>query len=189
MTAGNVAGTFDAFSALPQGVVSYDASVVYVPGQVQVHIGNVSVTGDFDGDLGLDCADVDALVTEIASAGGDLAFDVDGNGMVDLTDLEVWLEGAGEHLVGGGFLPGDANLDGHVDNSDFNVWNANKFTGGNGWCGGDFNADGFYRWFRLQCLEREQVLPPSVSVASVPEPQGIATFLIALAAWLGGRRR
>ncbi len=39
-------------------------------------------------------------------------------------------------------LPGDANLDGFVDGSDFGIWNANKFTSTASWCAGDFNADG-----------------------------------------------
>ena len=39
-------------------------------------------------------------------------------------------------------LPGDANLDGYVDVSDFNIWNANKFTSDGSWGEGDFNSDG-----------------------------------------------
>jgi hypothetical protein len=39
-------------------------------------------------------------------------------------------------------LTADANLDGAVDVSDFNVWNGNKFTMTPAWCSGDFNADG-----------------------------------------------
>ncbi|MEM7316345.1 MAG: hypothetical protein AAF497_24700, partial [Planctomycetota bacterium] len=41
----------------------------------------------------------------------------------------------------GTFL-GDANLDGAVDVSDFNLWNSNKFQPGVGWAQGDFNGDG-----------------------------------------------
>lgn len=39
-------------------------------------------------------------------------------------------------------LPGDANGDGFVDGSDFNIWNANKFLSGTSWTTGDFNGDG-----------------------------------------------
>ncbi len=39
------------------------------------------------------------------------------------------------------YLPGDANLDGFVDGSDFNIWNANKFQATGGWSRGDFNVD------------------------------------------------
>ena len=39
-------------------------------------------------------------------------------------------------------LPGDVNLDGVVDGSDFNTWNSHKFTVGGNWLTGDFNGDG-----------------------------------------------
>ena len=38
-------------------------------------------------------------------------------------------------------LPGDANLDGYVDGSDFNIWNDNKFTSGTDWQTGDWDLD------------------------------------------------
>ena len=38
--------------------------------------------------------------------------------------------------------PGDADLNSSTDLSDFNVWNANKFTVGTAWTEGDFNGDG-----------------------------------------------
>ena len=40
-------------------------------------------------------------------------------------------------------IPGDANRDGVVDVSDFNIWNEFKFTGDSTWGTGDFNNDGF----------------------------------------------
>ncbi len=39
-------------------------------------------------------------------------------------------------------IAGDANGDGFVDGSDFNIWNENKFTSGTDWLTGDFNSDG-----------------------------------------------
>ena len=39
-------------------------------------------------------------------------------------------------------LPGDANLDGYVDVSDFNIWNDHKFSADGVWGRGDFNGDG-----------------------------------------------
>ncbi len=38
-------------------------------------------------------------------------------------------------------LPGDANGDQVVDGTDFNIWNANKFTSATNWITGDFNGD------------------------------------------------
>ncbi len=39
-------------------------------------------------------------------------------------------------------LAGDANGDGTVDVSDFNIWNANKFTVGTNWASADFDGNG-----------------------------------------------
>ena len=53
------------------------------------------------------------------------------------------LAGAENLSSGNPYLLGDANLDGVVDVRDFNLWNANEFTGVGAWSQGDFNADGF----------------------------------------------
>ena len=102
-------------------------------------------TGDFDRDGVFGCADVDSLVSEIASTADRLAFDLTGDGRVDVDDLDAWLAIAGSANLGAevAYLRGDANLDGLVDGSDFNAWNANKYAADRGWCGADFNADGF----------------------------------------------
>ena len=75
----------------------------------------------------------------------DPAFDLNGDGIVDLADRDAWLAEAGNVNIGPGraYLLGDANLDGRVDISDFNVWNSNKFTSGVYWCNGNFNGDTF----------------------------------------------
>jgi hypothetical protein len=111
---------------LPPG--GFDSAVVLLRGNNR---------GDFDGDGDLDCQDVDALVAAIVAGTNDPHFDITNDGLVDREDLTEWTEDIY------GTLPGDANLDRVVDGSDFNLWNANKFTMGNGWCGSDFNADGF----------------------------------------------
>ena len=99
---------------------------------------------DFNGDGNVDCADVDALVSEIASGSNMESFDLNGDGLVDQVDLAAWLSHAGAINLdsGNAYLFGDANLDGVVDTSDFNIWNSNKFAASAAWCTGDFNADG-----------------------------------------------
>lgn len=109
---------------------------------------NGAVTGvacDFNGDGVCDCNDIDALVSDIAAGGNSPDFDLSGDGVVDAADLQEWLAQAGEVNLdsGGAYLPGDANLDGSVDVTDFNVWNESRFTELAAWCSGDFNADGF----------------------------------------------
>ena len=104
----------------------------------------MNTTCDFDGNGICDCADVDALVADIASGSNTSSFDLTGDGVVDTDDLDSWLAQAGASNLptGDAYLPGDANLDGFVDLSDFNLWNDNKFTQLAAWCSGDFNADG-----------------------------------------------
>ncbi len=93
------------------------------------------ISGDFDFDGDLDLADVDGLVAAIASSSNALPYDVTGDGMLNLLDLDRWVE------VLFGTRYGDANLDWVVDGSDFSLWNANKFSATAAWSRADFNAD------------------------------------------------
>ncbi|MEM7312305.1 MAG: hypothetical protein AAF497_04055, partial [Planctomycetota bacterium] len=86
-------------------------------------------------------ADIDALVAEVVANTNSMEFDVTNDGLVTFADVQQWLLDVGSSQ-GIAIVQGDANLDGLVDVSDFNLWNRNKFTSGNAWCGGDFNADG-----------------------------------------------
>ena len=94
------------------------------------------VDGDFNNDGVYDCADIDALVSDIANGNNNSDFDLDGSGAVDGDDLQAWLSEAGEANIGPerAYLAGDANLDGSVDVGDFNIWNNNKFTAIPAWC-------------------------------------------------------
>ena len=123
--------------------------------------------GDFDADAVWNCADIDALVAEIASGTDSLAFDLTGDQLVDEADLDAWLALAGERNLASGnpYIFGDANLDGNVDVSDLNVWNSNKFTTTSAWCSGDFNVDGFVDvsdfnvWNSHKFLSANQLVP------------------------------
>ena len=85
-------------------------------------------------------------------------------------------------------IDGDANGDGFVDTSDFNVWNVNKFRNGTDWTTGDFNGDGATDGTDFNIWNANKFT--SVSGSVVPEPSG--TLLAALAAGcslFGLRRR
>ncbi|HEY6564609.1 MAG TPA: hypothetical protein VIY86_08945, partial [Pirellulaceae bacterium] len=115
--------------------------VVYSPTLVRL---SFLPSGDFNGQGGFNCLDINALVAHVASGGTSPAFDMNGDGLVNPADVTVWLAEAGaENLASGNpYRPGDANLDGVVDGSDFGIWNSNKFTSVAAWCSGDFSADG-----------------------------------------------
>lgn len=76
-------------------------------------------------------------------------------------------------------LEGDANGDGFVDTSDYNIWNANKFSTGD-WTSGDFNSDGVVDTadFNIWNSHRFQ----SVNLSAVPEPSVDWMFALPMAA-------
>ena len=145
---------------------------------------------DFDGDTDCDIDDIDALVTEIAAGTNTPAFDLNGDGTVDLNDRDAWLAQAGSQNLANGnpYLVADSNLDGVVDVSDFNTWNAAKFTTTGKWSMGDFNADGVsdVADFNLWNNQKFQ----SSDAAAVPEPAMLLPLLLGMGAMIRlGRRR
>ena len=148
-----------------------------------------TITADFNGDGNLDCADVNALVVDIAAGLNTMTFDLTGDGLVDGADLNQWLADAGAvNLPSGGAYPlGDATLDGRVDGSDFNEWNANKFTPTAAWCSGDFNADGRVDGTDFGIWNAHKFTSAS-DTAQVPEPAVPGLLLVGLA-WRFARRR
>ncbi len=147
------------------------------------------LAGDFDTDGLTDCADVDSLVEVIAAGTNDAAFDLTGDGIVDTADLEEWRIAAGAANLSSGnlYLPGDANLDGAVDASDFNIWNSNRFSQTAAWCAGDFNADGAIDASDFNLWNSHRLMS-SDGLAVVPEPESLSLSFIALA-WLAAHRR
>ncbi|MEM7317198.1 MAG: hypothetical protein AAF497_29035 [Planctomycetota bacterium] len=110
------------------------------------------------------------------------SFDLNGDGILDPLDTDRWLADAAQfNGLEGPYLYGDANLDGDVDVSDFNLWNSNKFTPQVRWDRGDFNGDGqvdvsdFNAWNQNKF---RRVLPAN---SLVPEPSCWLLTLFALA--------
>lgn len=143
------------------------------------------VGGDFNGDGTYDCLDVNALTGVIAAGSNDAAFDLTGDGSVDGDDLNAWLTeaGAAELPSGNPFRLGDANLDGFVDVSDFNVWNSNRFSTRPEWCSADFNADGVVDVSDFNLWNGNKFT--ASSLAAVPEPMGWGWLLTLTGGWLG----
>ena len=84
-------------------------------------------------------------------------------------------------------LAGDANGDGFVDTTDFNAWNANKFTNGTDWTSGDFNGDGSTDGTDFNIWNANKFT--SIETSVVPEPNGIAMMFIGLVCLLSRRRK
>ena len=141
---------------------------------------------DFNDDGSLNCLDVDDLVGEIATSGHDPSFDLTNDGLVTERDLDEW-------LLQANILPGDANLDGSVDGSDFNLWNEQKFTATAAWCQADFNADGLtdgtdfgiwssHKFSNATTAVPEPVFVPSLALGVWPAEKG-ATVALLLFRW------
>lgn len=147
--------------------------------------------GDFNDDGVYDCQDIDSLVSEIAGGNNDGNFDLNGDGAVDSTDLDLWRAEAGEVNLASGnpYLEGDANLDGFVDASDFNIWNSNSFTNQAAWCSGDFNADGAVDAADFNVWNENRFQSSADHPAAVPEPNGIFMILVGMLMLAIRRRR
>ncbi len=148
-----------------------------------------AIDGDFDDNGQFDCADIDALVAEIAAGGNDAQYDLTSDGFVDLDDRDAWLAEAGANNLPSGneYLPGDATLDGNVDGSDFLAWNANKFALHAAWCAGDFNADGVIDGVDFLVWNSHKFTNAG-DAASVPEPSGLNALWLTVLAIVAGRR-
>ena len=143
---------------------------------------------DFDGDDVCGLADLNLLLAEGPVAPGvsvtpgvNGQFDLNGDGVINNSDVSEWLDiAASENNLGSPYKPGDANLDGVVDVSDFNLWNAFKFTSTLMWDRGDFNGDGaadvsdFNLWTSSKFTSSDGAF-------AVPEPAtGMMMLLVAL---------
>ncbi len=133
----------------------------------------------------IDCTVFDNLVAAIASGGNDPNWDINRDTVVDISDLDELraLGGLINLPSRNAYLPGDANLDGSVDGSDFIAWNAHKFTANASWCSGDFNADGSVDGSDFIIWNAHKFT--SADVTFVPEPAHGGSWLFVLFAMLG----
>lgn len=183
-------------AAVPQGMIlevpqAISADGHYIVGHgfgTGAWIATIISDCDFDGNVACDISDVDALIMNIAAGTNDLRFDLNRDGSVNVLDRDAWLAQAGaENLPSrNAYLVGDANLDGGVDGSDFNLWNANKFTASGKWSQADFSADGltdgtdFNLWnankFRSSDSSRIVPEPSSITVLSYAAVISLLSF-------------
>ena len=147
-------------------------------------------SGDFDGDGVYGCTDVDALVAEIAGQAHTPGFDLTGDSLVNQDDLTAWLAEAGAVNLASGnsYLPGDADLDGSVDGTDFGIWNTGKFTNDAAWCAGDFSADGSIDGSDFGIWNTNKFTSANMA-ASVPEPNAFMAMVCLLSLVGRGLRR
>jgi hypothetical protein len=147
------------------------------------------IDGDFDNNGLYNCADIDALTNAVASGGSVANFDLNGDNMLSILDVDAWRAEAGDaNNVGTSqvYKVGDANLDGVVDGTDFGLWNSNKFTNNKDWCKGNFNADAVTDGSDFGLWNSNKFTASDGSV--VPEPS-MAVLLLLAAVPFGLRRK
>lgn len=150
---------------------------------------------DFDADLSCGISDLNAILAVGPVAPGvpvthdTQQYDLTGDNVIGNDDVAAWLVEAGTFNVGGPYLPGDANLDGFVDRSDFDMWNDGKFTETLLWDGGDFNGDGFADGQDFVQWNENKSFASSDGVIAVPEPGTAISLCAAVICWVTLRRR
>lgn len=150
---------------------------------------------DFDGDGLCRLSDLNALLAEGTLAlgmpiliGGNDQFYLDGNGTLDLDDVDRWLsDAASENGLGSPYRRGDADLNGVVDGADFLAWNAQKFNLSLRWDHGDFDGDGVVNGSDF-LLWNQGKFQPAVASA-VPEPARYGLWIASLVLARCPRRR
>jgi hypothetical protein len=95
-----------------------------------------NLEGDLDGDGMVSATDIDLLFDALGRGLSLSSFDLDRSATVDQADVTYLIVSVLDTQYG------DANLDGSIDARDFNQWNANKFLDyGRSWADGDFSGD------------------------------------------------
>lgn len=149
--------------------------------------GEVGGTGppcDFGGDGLCDIVDINALMNEVAAGTNNPSMDLTGDGLVNDDDKDSWLsQAATENGLSAPYLPGDTNLDLHVDVTDLNNVGLNWQSETDNWSDGNLTgADVNATDLNVLALGWQTWHPDApMPAAAVPEPAG---FVLAVGALL-----
>lgn len=153
--------------------------------------GGLAPTGDFSADGKLDVVDIDLLRDAIRAGTNVATFDVNGDAVVNTTDLPDYLRTAFNSYIG------DSNLDQQFSTADLvQVFAAGEYEDtadqNSTWGEGDWNADAEFNTADLVFAFQDGGFEagPRAAVAAVPEPAcATAVLFMALGALRRARRR
>lgn len=144
-------------------------------GRVGTSDGLLNVTNVIYGEIPVEL-DIFSLCDAIAAGSTDTSFDVNGDGVVDGADLTQFQETAG-------ILPGDLNLDGEVNFTDFlGLSGAFGQTDSPGWAAGDLDCNGAVEFgdFLVLSANFGRTSMTTALAANVPETSGSLLSVIGL---------
>jgi hypothetical protein len=141
--------------------------------------------GDFDDDGDLDSTDIDWLADAIIVGQYSRAFDLNGDGGVDLSDHQSWVKELKQAWYG------DADLDGVFNSGDLvRVLQAGEYEDSlelnSTWATGDWNADGEFTTSDLIVALQDGGY--TASAVPVPEPSSLWVWTLAMLAGLWRKR-
>jgi hypothetical protein len=176
------------------GALSWDTSQFVSAGILSVT--SASINCDFDSNTACDIDDLNALLAKGPVASGVTVtigvndqFDLNADGILDNTDVDLWLSDAGSvNGFASAYKRGDGNLDGVVDGLDFILWNGSKFTSSLRWDHGEFNGDGVVDGLDFIVWNGNK-FTSSDGLTAVPEPGPCLWFAVALLCAAGRARK
>ncbi len=139
-------------------------------------------TTDFDGNGAVDVNDIDALCSDISGGTNGAGFDLTGDGVVNADDLASFLTQTG-------VLVGDTNLNGDVAFADFLVLSGNFGQSGQTWSGGDFDCSGDVAFADFLTLSANFGQTAGAEASTVPEPSTSLFAMVGALCLLACRRR
>ncbi len=173
---------------LPDLIPAGDANVLAIQGVnrsltdsdfviANLQLDGILLHGDFNGNAVLDLADLAALTAEVQAGTSDGMFDIDQDGLVDLSDHAIWIEKLRRTHYG------DANLDGEFNTGDLaQVLGAGKYKTHEyaSWSEGEWNGDGVFDTGDLvKALDDGGYEIGPRKQAAVPEPRTLALMVTA----------
>lgn len=143
-----------------------------------------SSIGDFNGSGAFDGEDISLLVDQFGPATIDSKFDLSGDGMVDMTDVDYWLS----ELRGTSVGLGDFDLDDDVDVADLAIWAAGfgldaDYGQGDLDLDGDSDGTDFLAWQ----TRRTSAATSSAGLGTIPEPTVLLLMVSAISILLARR--
>ncbi len=154
-----------------------ETGLMYVD-DISFAVPGAALRGDFNANGTLDRDDIDQL-TAAAAAGDDPKYDLTGDNLVDVTDVNVWVKDLKRTWIG------DADVDLEFNSSDFvQVFAVGKYETQQPavWSEGDWSGDGLFDSgdFVTAFQDGGYEQGPRTDVAAVPEPTSGMLAVLAL---------